>query len=290
MIKKSLTFLLWFIFLIIVLGISIVSNISSERLTPWVELQVNQYLKQDFEIEIGLVQPNWNGLQLEKIKVIHRIKKENIFVINTLTTQLDPVSLAINQGVPFQMTLYRGEVRGVMIPIPPIKAKFTGVGIMVNDHPLLRSTDIVASAPSLDFNGTATFSDLINGTIGLSLSKLKLSGQALKPYIQMQLPDAEISSVKADLLMEMSTLKITAESEGDVVSTVSGDISLNMRDVSRSGLNLNLTARLKEKYYSQLGFLKNIIQSFTGPDGQVSIQITGDAQRPNVKRLTTTKK
>ncbi len=285
MIKKILIYFVSFLLLLYLSILSIWLNLSSEKITPWLEHQINAQLPKDYEAGIYIANTHLFGLTLEQLQIHEKTSREIVLDVVSMELELNLLSLVFFQQLPYSLEIYKGEVQGTLNLLPQLSASFTITGLQPNHHLILQKTKLITSEPILKAEGEIIFTNPPEGKVSMEIQNINLAGDPKITNLPFKLPSTQLSYLKGDLTINKNRIDISAKSGGDISVNADGSIIANWKRIKRSRLDLIVKGKIEKNYETKLGFIKDMLNNYKNNTGQLSVKITGNLQRPNPTKI-----
>ncbi len=285
MIKKALYIFISIVALGTLLLISFWINLSDEKLSSWLEFQINSRLPTNYRIQIQTASTRTWGLLLEKMTLKDIIEKNELLSIRSAEISFNVPSLLFFQKLPYRINLYQGNISGELVFFPKLHTRFSARGLQPNRHLVIRKTNLILSNPVLMVEGQISLSNPPEGDIKLKIRDILLAGETKHTHLPFDLPSTDFKSIDANLSLRQKQVEVAANSRGDLSANLKGTILFNWQKINRSKLNLTLKAGLKKAYRTKLGFIDDILQNYSNKSGQLSIKIKGSPANPKVEKI-----
>jgi type II secretion system protein N len=284
MVKKILSAILIVTFLTYLLLISVWVNLSSDKLTPWLENHLNAQLLPSYSLRIQSASTHFHSLRCDQIVLKDSRSNSELVNIHSINVSINIFSLLLFQRVSYHIKMYEGHIEGTIKLFPEIQTDFTLRELQPNRIKLLRKTELLLSNPILNITGKLLLSKKWSGRLNAKIERLILSGDPKTTGIPLTLPSTSFDSITSDVKIRENQIVFNTLLSGDVTARLTGSISPNRGDIAASRLDLRLKATLAKPYEKKLGLVNSILSSFRTKAGQISIKITGTFRNPRVKK------
>jgi type II secretion system protein N len=285
MLKKSLLFLLILFAVTLVLLMSIWVNLSSDRISEWLEYELNNRLQPTLTLRIQAVKTAFWGAELNHLQLENTSTRTEWLHIESIRVRFNPIAILIAREIPYEIRLYDGKINGGIGFLPENTISFTATDLKPNQNAFLRKSGLIRSDPQLTLSGRFKLAQLPAGTVSLTLSSFTLSGDPQHTRLPLELPSASFSRVEASADLMPNEIKIRVRLTGDITADINGIVYPDWKRQRNSRLDLTINAELTDDYKNRLGFIKNILQGYANPQGRYSLQITGTPTTPRITRL-----
>jgi type II secretion system protein N len=285
MLKKILSVTLIIVFFFYLLATSVWVNLSSDKLTPWLENRLNTQLFPGYSLRIQSASTHFHSLRCKQIVLRDSRSNHELVTLQSVDLSINVFSLLIFQRVSYHVKLYEGDIEGTIKLFPKIQTDFTINELQPNRIKLLRKTDLLLSNPTVSIVGRLLPSKNWEGTLNIKTSQLTLSGDPKVTKILFTLPSTSFDSITSEIEVKDNQIILNTLSSGDITARLTGTIFLNKGNFTASKLDLILKATLAEPYEKKLSLVKSLLSGFQNKAGQISIKISGTFQRPYVKKL-----
>lgn len=285
MLKRIFTSLLLIFLLAFFLMVSTWMNLSSEKITPWVEHQINARLPRVYSIDIGSMETKINGLTLNQIQLNEQESLTRLLDISKITVSINIFKLVVFQEIPYSIELYEGSVEGYLDLFPDMLTAFVIKDVEPNRNSWLRKSNIIRSNPIVEGQGSYFFSATPAAAIDLNIENLSITANNEYTNIPFELPMIELDSLRAAFSMKEMLTEVTISSAGDIDLNINGQITPDLKSITRTQLNLIAKGQLKSDFENELGFVKQLLDSYRNSSKQISVQVTGTLQHPIVRKI-----
>ncbi len=251
----------------------------------FLEFKLNAQLPTEYQIRIQSASTRLWGLQLNQLVLKDTVKKHDLLNMKSLEIRLDYFSILLYQQIPYRFILYGGEIEGTLQVYPTPQTIFTALDIRPNLNLLLRKTNLIRSNPILNMKGRINLSNPPTGEIQTKVQNLIMSGKTEHTRLMMSLPTTELSSINVKLSIRQKQTTVSVESTGDIQADLKGTIQNNWTNINKSRLNLIIKAEFAKKYLTQLGIIKDMMQSYSNPSGKLSVKVNGTYNNLKVEKI-----
>jgi len=286
---KKLGYILGTIFLFLtVLITSFWMNLSSKKLTPWIQSQINSQLPSEYQVRIDRSSTLPMKLEVEHIEIFKKDEIKPIFQIHNLQADFNLLKVLFNMGIPYHVDLYEGYIDGVFKLLPEFSVTLKGESLQPNRNRMLRKTKLVLSNPIATLDGNINMSEPLEGNLALVLKSVKISGKPENTNLPLELPQAEFSSLSSKIEIKAQRITLNMTSKGDFEGKLSGTLLMSQKQFRSSNINFSIVGDFSDTYNGKLeslGFINSILSSYRKPSGTISINITGTPGTPNVKKI-----
>lgn len=284
-IKKILLYFCSSILLILLLVFSFWVNLSSEKLTPWMEYRANSMLPRGYRIQIENANTRSWGVEVEKIAIRQTASGMELLGLENIKFEMDPLSLIFNQGVPYSVELYGGSIEGVVKLLPVQEVLFSVKEVEPNRNLTLRKMNLVLSNPELNGTGKISITQPLQANLDLAVRQLTFSGDPKVTMLPFKLPETTFQTIQSTLMVSDSQLEVVLISKGDIGANLKGKVFGDLKRIHNSRLDLVLRGKMDDKYFESLGFIQQIVNGYRDPSGEIALKIAGNLRGPQINRL-----
>lgn len=284
MLRKLLLFFIFVIVASIVLLISIWTNLSPSSISGWLEYKINSNIPRQFKVEIGEAQTRISGLDLYELQVQDNVSQSTLLTIQSFSVTINPVNLLIFQEIDYRINIYQGIVAGTLDLFPELNNNFEAKDIELNRNITLRKSNIIQSNPVLNAKGSYSLFPPYKGNTSIRIDQVSLSGKSENTNIPFELPDAELSNISGEVLLDDRLANISLSTSGDIKAEVTGSVQIDMRNYNRSNIDLVLKGKLSADFESKLGFMKGLVNPYKDNSGDYGIKFSGNISRPRISK------
>ncbi|MDT8445984.1 MAG: type II secretion system protein GspN [bacterium] len=247
-----------------------------------IERQVNPQLEFG-RLDLQGVETTWFGLKAETV----------VFIGNSALPLLQVQELSLSWAPWYLLRgrlglgarLYEGSLEAQWV-LYSGRFELAGEGIRPNRNLRLREKGLIASNPKLDFAASTGLWGPPRGTLELTLKELKLSGKTEQTGLVIDLPNTSFDALSLKARWQEVQLELEGQTQGDINAQVTGQVVLDWNRMESSRLNLRLSAALLPAFEEQLdGLVKSLLSAYRNAEGRISVELSGPARVPQIKRI-----
>ncbi len=287
--KKGLQFICVILLLTIVLLLSIWINLSSEKLSRWLEYQANQLAGKQYQFKVVDAIPRIWGLSIGELSVSGLQGREQLIDLQNIELKLDPYTLIRNKGgIQVNAGVYLGKFKGVITYYPESEFKYDFHEIQPNRNTYLRKKGIIISTPTISGTGSTVLSKKLKpelSVLQLNIDQLGIAGKGDSYSLPLTIPDLKFSRITAGLRYKNKLLDLDIQSVGDLNMKVKGNLVADFQRWKRSKIDIKVFADLNKDYEKKLGFVKTILKSYSSDSGKISVHLQGSMGTPKIKKI-----
>ncbi|MFH2128945.1 MAG: type II secretion system protein GspN [bacterium] len=284
MLKKLFVYLIAAFLFCLILFMSFWLSISETKLESWLQYRLNRSLPRQTQVTVQNVRTRFWGLEIQQVELRDTVSLQEWVKIDTLKIRFDLLALFLRQELPFNFHLYGGQCNGALGFFPSLRVKLKIVNLEPNWIPIVRRTGLVLSKPLLQADGLFII-DTLTAKIQLNLKDIRVTGNKAITTLPLDLPDTTLIAADINVTLKRDQLSLTLATEGDISAQLEGIVTPNWQQVQKSMLDLRLTANIAPPYQSKLGAINNIISSYSGTAGRISIRLTGNLTAPQIQKI-----
>lgn len=259
-------------------------NLSSLKLTNWLNYQGNKQLSGNFDLKVKGAKPVWGGIEVQSVVIKNKKNKVDVLFLSRSVASFGWTNILLFQSVPFKTALYNGSATGEL-DLLSMKVKIKLDRVSVNYNPLLRKTNILDSNPILSAVGEVNLRTPLRGELQFQLKNIKLNGDSKTSGLIISFPNMDLSMVKGQVNVNNQAVQLSLNSQGDITAQIEGNVKLNLRRPMRSHLNLKVLANIQDGYKKKLDFIEPLLTPYTRSNGQIAVKVNGAVSFPQIKKF-----
>ncbi|MBT4286640.1 MAG: hypothetical protein HOD92_04825 [Deltaproteobacteria bacterium] len=264
--------------------LSIWLNIPPEKLTLWLNQIVIQKTTNQFEIKFKDVVPRWSGVDIAKVLITDKLKKNEIMDAQYIDIDVNPFSFLMNLGIPFKAEIYNGLVSG-KLQFFPTRIIVDVAQINIRQIPLVFNTRILPAPVYMDIHSSFVLKEILSAEITVESQQFNISFNDTKFKNIVKLPTLSLKLFSMNGELQNNRLTIKASTYGDIVSKITGTIFINSKTIYRSGLDIQASGSLSSEYKNKVDpLVMQILKSFQNANGQIKLKIGGSVQYPKINK------
>ena len=255
MVKKVIKItILTLVFLLVFFHITWL-NISSVRLTKWLNFQGELLLPKSMTLLVKDANPTFGGLQVKSVEIRKQVGNLELIKLSQVNLSFGLLDLLLFQEIPFQFNVYDGVGKGHLDLLSGPRLALKVDDVSVNHNPYLRKTNILKSNPLLAFDGEVDLGGTRQGKVSFQLQKITINGDSKTSGLMFSFPDTRLEKISGKVSLDGRLVKLEMDTKGDISNQLKGQVQLDWKRFKRSRLNLKLLANLKKGYKKKLNFL-----------------------------------
>jgi type II secretion system protein N len=263
-------------------------NLSSEKLSAWLEYQLNQYTDKQFQISILKADTRIWGMFVEELVVIQKKSRERVLSLQEIEVKVDPYTLLSRWGMGVDSKLYHGEIESAWRFYPGVEIDYSLYGIKINQNPYLRKMGIIGLDPKISGTGNTLLTKnmvMEMAEVDLEFDHLILKSNSKQLSLPLKLPDTELKKSSFKLDYDNKLLNLDIHLTGDIKGKIKGNVKGNLENYKKLKLNIKVRADLDRKYRDKLGFVRAILDTYSEKPGKLSVHLGGSVSSPIFKKL-----
>lgn len=256
-------------------------HLPEDRLGLLIKKQINGQLKGQAKITFSTLETQWNGIKLNHLTIA--IPRQDLNA-EMKSFSLTPLSPSLFKGeISFSGEFLAGTLNG-SYSILKNTIYLEGSRIDFNRYPLVRTTDLFSLPLEVQFQANANLEQQ-TGRLQIKTETIALSGKSPLLVIAALPESTQFETLQADLRLEAGKkLIVNSYFKGDISGKLTGNIQINQRRPLISKMDMKLEADARSAYQQKVPLLEQFFKLYKGRNHDISIQITGSFNRPNIKK------